>query len=172
MSLIRSTIISSALSILLLGGNSSAASEPKVDEATAKLAAAATPMKAIALENLYGGKTWKWKTGGGFFSTEDKEFSAWSHKGSAWSYGEGRWFATDSGKLCLRALWSSKEGGSGAVTCFLHREKDGVIYQKPNLGGSWYVFRHNPVQKGDEALKLIKGDQVTGELSRLKKRQR
>ncbi|MHC1551593.1 DUF995 domain-containing protein [Phyllobacterium sp. K27] len=167
---IRSVIVSTALSTLLLVGNVSAASKPEVDEVTAKLAAAAPPMTAMALEKLYANHTWKWKTGGGFFSVDRKKFAAWSRKGAAWSYGEGRWYATNSGKLCLRALWSSRAGASGAVTCFLHREKDGVIYQKPNLGGSWYVFRHNPVRKGDEALKLVKGDRVSTQVSRLKDR--
>ncbi|MDQ0995530.1 hypothetical protein QFZ34_000707 [Phyllobacterium ifriqiyense] len=165
---IRSIIVSSAFSVLLLAGNAGAASKAETDDATAKLATAASPMKATALEKLYAGHTWKWKTGGGFFSDDQKKFAAWSRKGAAWSYGEGRWYATNAGKLCLRALWSSKEGGSGAVTCFLHREKDGVIYQKPNLGGSWYVFRHNPAQEGDEALKLVEGDRVSKEVSRLK----
>lgn len=165
---IRSIIVSTTLSALLLAGNASAVSRPQTDDATAKLAAAASPMKAIALEKLYAGHTWKWKTGGGFFSADRKQFAAWSREGAAWSYGEGRWYATNGGKLCLRALWSNKMGESGAVTCFLHREKDGVIYQKPSLGGSWYVFRHNPAQKDDEALKLVKGDRVSKEVSRLK----
>jgi hypothetical protein len=38
----------------------------------------------------------------------------------------------------MRALWTSKvaKGGlerSGAITCFLHREKNGVVYQKPSM---------------------------------------
>ncbi|SDP48588.1 Protein of unknown function [Phyllobacterium sp. YR620] len=165
---IRLNIMSTALSALLLAGNASAAPKTQVDEATAKLAASATPMKATALQKLYVDRTWKWKDGGGFFSADQRQFTAWSRKGAAWSYGEGRWYVTDGGKLCLQALWSSKMERGGAVTCFLHREKDGVIYQKPSLGGSWYVFRHDPVQKGDEALKLVKGDRVSKEVFRLK----
>jgi hypothetical protein len=165
---IRSIIVSTALSALLLAGNASAAPKAQVDDATAKLAAAAPPMKAVALEKLYAGRTWKWKTGGGFFSAHRKQFTAWSREGAAWSYGEGRWYAANGGKLCLQALWSSKMERGGAVTCFLHREKDGVVYQKPSLGGSWYVFRHNPARKDDEALKLVKGDRVSKEVYRLK----
>ncbi|PKA45355.1 DUF995 domain-containing protein (plasmid) [Rhizobium sullae] len=171
---IHSIIVSTALSALLLAGNASAASKAQVDDATAKLAAAASPMKAVALEKLYVDRTWKWKDGGGFFSADGKQFTAWSRKRAAWSYAEGRWYAINGGKLCLRARWSSKMDWSskmerdGAVTCFLHREKDGVIYQKPSLGGKWYVFRHNPVREGDESLKLVKGDRVSKEVSRLK----
>lgn len=165
---IRSIIVSTALSALLLADNASAASRAQVDDATARLAAAASPMKPVALEKLYAGRTWKWKDGGGFFSADRNQFSAWTRKGAAWSYAEGRWYAAKGGKLCLQALWSSKMERGGAVTCFLHREKDGVIYQKPSLGGSWYVFRHNPVQEGDEALKLVKGDRVSKEAAQLK----
>lgn len=166
------------MSVLLLAGNASAAPMPKTDDAVARLAAAASPMKADSLEKLYAGRTWKWKTGGGFFSTEktrgwilsgqQKRFSAWSGKGAATTHAEGRWNATNDGKLCMRALWSSQGDSSGAVTCFLHREKNGVIYQKPSLGGKWYVFRHNPLQKDDEARKLLKGDRVGKEVARLK----
>jgi hypothetical protein len=166
---IRSIRVSTVICALFLAGNANAVSAPPhTSDETAKLAAAASPMRAEALEKLYGERTWKWKGGGGFFSADQKQFVAWSRKGASWSYGEGRWNATNSGKLCLRALWSSNTGHSGAVTCFLHREKDGVIYQKPNLGGSWYVFQHNPVQKDDEVLKLIKGDRVSKEVHRLK----
>ncbi|MGB3388764.1 MAG: DUF995 domain-containing protein, partial [Pseudaminobacter sp.] len=119
-------------------------------------------------EKLYANRTWKWKTGGGFFSADRKSFAAWSRKGAAWSYGEGDWYATNGGKLCVRARWSNRDGSSGAITCFLHREKNGVIYQRPSLGGEWYVFKHNPVRKDDEVRKLVKGDRVSKGVSHLK----
>jgi hypothetical protein len=50
----------------------------------------------------------------------------------------------------------------------LHREKDGVVYQRSSLGGEWYVFRNNPVGTNDEVRKLVKGDRVSQELSDLK----
>jgi hypothetical protein len=175
----RSTIVTAALSALLLAtGYASAAPKQQTDEATAALAAAASPMSADALEKLYVGRTWQWgKNGAGFFSAEvnkrglrsagRKRFVAQTRNG----YGEGDWYVTGGGKLCMRALWSAKDSrGSGAITCFLHREKDGVVYQKPSLGGQWYVFRSNPVGKNDEARKLVKGDRVSKELSQLKAR--
>jgi hypothetical protein len=175
---IRFIFINAALSALLLAGSAAAVSKPKPVDETAKLAEAASPMKADALVKLYAGRTWKWKTGGGFLSAEAsnswfvpadwKRFAAWSRQGRRWSYGEGSWFATNDGKLCLHALWTDEDWRSSARTCFLHREKDGVIYQKRSVGGRWYVFSHNPAEVTDEARKLIAGDRVSQELARMK----
>ncbi len=177
MSLIRLTI-NAALGALLLASSASAASKSRFDEEMARLAAAASPMKAGDLKELYAGRTWKWKSGGGYFSAEKatnallpanwNQFSAWSRQGTIWAYAEGSWYADNNGKLCLHSRWTTKKGGDIAVTCFLHREKGGVVYQKPAIGGKWYVFRHNPVQQDDEVLKLVEGDQVSGELGRIK----
>lgn len=163
---IRFTIMSAALSVLFVAG-ANAAPLSKADEVTAKLAAAAAPMSAQALEALYSGKTWKWKTGGGYFSSERQRFSGWSEKGANWAYGKGRWQVNNRGKLCMPAVWYYQTGYSNNVSCFLHREKDGVIYQKPALGGSWYVFQHNPVRAGDEVRKLVPGDRVSKPVARL-----
>jgi hypothetical protein len=175
---IRFVFINAALPALLLASDATAAFKPRAVDETAKLAAAASPMKADALAELYAGRTWKWKTGGGFFFAETskgwfvpaywKRFAAWSRQGHTWSYGEGSWYATNGGKLCLHVLWTDEDWRSTALTCFLHREKDGVIYQKRSLGGKWYVFSHNPTQQNDEVRKLIKGDRVSKELVRLK----
>ncbi|MNF01152.1 hypothetical protein D3C80_2001030 [compost metagenome] len=63
-------------------------------------------------------------------------------------------------------------GGGSDTTCFLHREKDGVIYQKRSLGGSWYVFRNNPPRPTDEAAKLLRGDRVSKGLAIMKAKAR
>lgn len=175
---LRFVFINTALSALLLAGNATAASKPKPVDETAMLAAAASPMKADALVRLYAGRTWKWKTGGGFFFADAskgwfvpadwKQFAAWSRQGHKWSYGEGSWYATNGGKLCLHALWTDEKWRSTARTCFLHREKNGVIYQKRSIGGRWYVFSHNPAQANDEVSKLLEGDRVSKELARMK----
>jgi hypothetical protein len=165
MSSVHSTVVTTALlALLLAAGNAAAAPKPVVD-ATAKLAAAAAPMKADAVEQLYANRTWLWeKNGAGYFSENEhgrKRFVARTQAG----HGEGDWYVTSGGKLCMRALWTAKnERGSGAITCFLHREKNGVIYQRPSLGGQWYVFGNNPVRKNDGVRKLVKGDRVIKEL--------
>jgi len=164
--------ISAALSVLLLAGAADAAPKQKTEDATAIKAAAASPLSAEALEALYSGKTWKWKDGGGFFSAEKHRFIAWSQKGRAWSYGQGRWYATNRGKLCLQAYWVNKMSGGGDTTCFIHREKDGVIYQKRSVGGDWYVFRNNPPRPTDEAAKLVRGDLISKGLAHMKAKAR
>ncbi|RAZ92412.1 hypothetical protein DPM33_00415 [Mesorhizobium hawassense] len=161
MSSVHSTVVSAVLvALMLAAGNAAAAPKPAVDD-IAKLAAAATPMKADAVEQLYANRTWLWeKHGAGYFSENEhgrKRFVARTQTG----YGKGDWYVTSGGEVCMRALWTSKnDGGSGAITCFLHREKDGVIYQRPSLGGHWYVFGNNPVRKNDGVRKLVKGDRV------------
>ncbi|KAB2657876.1 DUF995 domain-containing protein [Brucella tritici] len=169
---IRLRTVSAALSVLLLAGAADAAPKPKTEDPVAIKAAAASPLSARALEALYSGRTWKWKDGGGYFSADRHRFIAWSQKGRVWSYAQGRWYATDSGKLCLQAYWVSKTGSSSDTTCFLHREQDGVIYQKRSLGGSWYVFRNNPPRPTDEAAKLLRGDRISKGLAIMKAKAR
>ena len=160
--------VSAALSVLLMAGAADAAPKPKSEDPVAIKAAAASPLSAQALEALYSGKTWKWKDGGGYFSADRHRFIAWSQKGRAWSYGQGHWYATNRGKLCLRAYWVSKAGDGGNITCFIHRQKDGVIYQKRSLGGDWYVFRNDPPRRTDEAAKLLRGDRISKGLAFMK----
>lgn len=166
---VHSTVVTAALfALLLAAGNAGAAPKPSADD-TAKFAAAAAPMKADAVERLYAGRTWLWeKNGAGFFSIDGngrKRFEARTRTG----YGKGDWYVTSGGKLCMRARWAAKnDRGGGAITCFLHRERNGVVYQRSSLGGQWYVFRNNPVGKNDEARKLVKGDRVSKELSQFK----
>ncbi|GLU28944.1 DUF995 domain-containing protein [Brucella sp. NBRC 12950] len=165
---IRLRTVGAALSVLLLAGAADAAPKQKTEDSIAVKAAAAAPLSAEALEALYSGKSWKWKDGGGYFSADGHRFIAWSQKGRAWSNGQGRWYATNRGKLCLEAYWVNKMGGGSDTTCFLHRQKGGVIYQKRSLGGSWYVFRNNPPRSTDEAAKLLRGDRVSRGLAIMK----
>ncbi|MBN9023706.1 MAG: DUF995 domain-containing protein [Rhizobiales bacterium] len=172
----RSTIAGAMVSVLLLAGGAAAAQKPSVSQ----LAMAATPMKASAVRSLYAGRTWKWSTGGGYFSTrkgapymfspDQNKFVAATQKGGTWSYAEGVWGTTADGRMCMTARWTTANfpTSSPAFTCFLHREKNGVIYQKRALGGDWYVFRHNPPQAGDEAAKLVSGDLVSKDVARRK----
>ncbi|MDZ5699458.1 DUF995 domain-containing protein [Chelativorans sp. M5D2P16] len=134
---------------------------------TALKAKAGVPMSSEQLDTLYAGRSWNWGNGAGYFSKDGRRFSGWSQKGAYWSYAKGRWYTTDSGKVCMRALWFTKMNAAPDTTCFLHREKDGVIYQKPSLGGKWYVFKNNPSRADDEARKLRRGDLVQNHLQRL-----
>lgn len=165
MSLIRFSVVSVALSALFVMG-ADAAPQSASAAATAKLAAAATPMTAAALDALYTGKTWSWKDGAGYFG-DGHRFSGWIQRGALWYYGRGKWQTTNTGKLCMQAVWYYRTGYGNNPSCILHREKDGVIYQKPALGGEWYVFKHNPVRPDDEIRKLVPGDRVAKNIVRL-----
>jgi hypothetical protein len=173
--------INAALAALLLAGHATAAPKVRPVDKTAQRAAAASPMKASEIERLYAGRTWKWKAGGGFFSADNskgwfiptdwKQFAAWSRE-HGWSYGEGSWYAPTDGKLCLNAVWTAIDGRARAISCFLIREQDGVIYQKSSIGGKWYVFSHNPARQDDEIQKLVNSDLVSDELARMKSTRR
>jgi uncharacterized protein DUF995 len=136
----------------------------------AAAAAKATPLTTEELYRLYNNRSWIWKDGAGYFASKQHAFSAWSKEGGKASYGEGRWFLTQPGKLCFRANWVAKDGQAPALTCFSHRKKGGVIFQKREPGGEWYVFRNNPARKDDEAAKLRGGDRVSSRLAKTKAR--
>ena len=173
-------VVGAIICAFLSSESLNAAPKTVIDNTVTKLAIAAAPMPASHIEKLYRNKTWSWDQGGGFFSADKGKtdllwpnaykFSASMHQKRNWSYAEGLWRATDDGKLCIKASWSSRANPSrsGAITCFLHREKNGVVYQKPSIGGEWYIFRHNPEKTDDEARKLHHGDHITKEVARLK----
>ncbi|MFS8048013.1 DUF995 domain-containing protein [Rhizobium sp. BR 314] len=160
MSSVRFTIINVLLSVLVSAGTADAATQRQVDRMTTRAAIKAAPMSAAELRKLYSGRSWIWKEGAGYFSRHHSRFTAWSHTGSRRSYAKGTWYATDRGRLCMSAVWYSKTSAAPNVSCFLHREKAGIIYQKRASDGKWYVFRHNPTKHDDEVLKLRLGDYV------------
>lgn len=130
----------------------------------------AEPLSNDDLYRLYSQRSWIWKDGAGYFAVPQRRFSAWTRKGRAASYGVGSWFIADAGRLCFRADWYAKGGASPALTCFSHRKKGNVIFQKREPKGDWYVFANAPVRKGDEVTKLRRGDYVFAKLSRVEDR--
>ncbi|NLS17736.1 DUF995 domain-containing protein [Rhizobium sp. P40RR-XXII] len=154
MSLLRLSISSAAISLLLLGGPAHAASPQHADWMIERSAIQATSISASDVRSLYSGRSWIWKDGAGYFSAKQGTFMAWSHNGAERTYAKGTWYATFNGKLCMKARWQSKKYDVEKTSCFLHREKDGAIYQKRLPDGKWYVFRHNPLRHDDEAMKL------------------
>lgn len=120
---------------------------------------ASKPMTGDHLFAVFHSRTWKWSAGGGFFEPNSQQFSAWSREGGKATIGEGRWFTvTSKGKLCFNAKWTAIDGSGSAVTCFLHRIVGNTIFQKKAPDGEWYVFKHAKRTKGDEFLKLLKGN--------------
>lgn len=131
-------------------------------------AESATPLTTDELFRLYANQSWLWKDGAGYFPSKQRGFVAATGRGSKGSYGAGTWFLTPPGKLCFRATWYAKSGSAPALTCFSHRKKDGVVYQKREPDGEWYVFKNAPTRAGDEYRKLRPGDYVTTKLNKIK----
>ncbi len=129
-----------------------------------------TPLTHAEIYSLYGQKSWIWKNGAGYFSVRERRFTAWSNENGAPSYGIGRWFITGPGKLCFRADWRAQTGSAPATTCFSHRKAGGVIYQKREPDGEWYVFKNAPVRANDEFAKLRRGNYVGSRLGRFEAR--
>src|SRR5262245_57747377 len=129
-------------------------------ETDAKAAEPGEPLTPFELLRLYQGRSWLWGDGAGYFSPEQRRFTAATGKGSTASSGEGRWFITDTGKLCFTATWVTKDGSTPARTCFSHRKQGDDVYQKREPDGEWYVFKHSPVRDTDEYAKFRVGDYV------------
>ncbi|MDZ5698799.1 DUF995 domain-containing protein [Chelativorans sp. M5D2P16] len=136
----------------------------------AEKAEAGSPLSSGELYQIYNNRSWLWDQGGGFFSVKERRFTAWAGSGADASYGIGLWFITEPGKLCFRAKWHAREGAAPAVTCFSHRKNDGVIYQRREPDGDWYVFRDVPAKRSNEYAKLRKGDHVSARLKRIEAR--
>ncbi|AVA25902.1 DUF995 domain-containing protein [Rhizobium sp. NXC24] len=128
--------------------------------------AMSVPLTAENVFQLYYNRTWIWKDGAGYFAAKAREFKAWSGEGTG-SYGIGRWFATDAGKLCFRATWYAKTGKALALTCFSHRKKGNTIFQKREPDGDWYAFK-TPANVDDEYQKVRPGDYATAGFNRMR----
>lgn len=128
----------------------------------------ARTMTAVEIHELYRNKSWQWEHGAGQMKDVGRQFSAWAEgeKGESWA--EGRWVITNTGRMCLDAVWHMDNGRVPAKTCFSHMIDDGTVYQKREPDGGWYVFRHAKPQSSDEASKLVAVDLVSGRLQGMK----
>ena len=122
----------------------------------------ATPLSAFELLHLYGGRSWDWGDGAGYFATDAaRSFTAYSGDTKA----VGHWSITDRGRLCFSAVWKSPTSAVPAQTCFLHVAVNGTIYQRKLPDGAWYIFRHARPAPSDEARKLVLKNLVSAQLS-------
>lgn len=126
------------------------------------------PMSPEDVMALYRGKTWVWSDGAGYFDP-DTNFVAWSGSGGKQSHAEGRWVLLEDGRLCMRATWYIKTGGTKANTCFGHRIANGAIYQKRMPDGEWYVLRNAPPKSDDEYAKFRAGDLVGAKAAEIRR---
>jgi hypothetical protein len=127
-----------------------------------------SPLTTDELFQLYHSRSWIWDDGGGYFASKQRRFTASTGDGT--SYGEGRWFLTDPGKLCFRANWVGRSGSAPALTCFSHRKRGANIYQKREPNGEWYLFKHTPTWKSDEYAKVRPGDYFGARFNKTKAR--
>jgi hypothetical protein len=107
--------------------------------------------------DLYAGKSWHWSDGVGYFAPKG-QFSAFAGSGRDRTTVKGDWEVLDGGRLCFAGVWTGRSGRSFAKICFLHKIRDGLIYQRRMPKGEWYVFKHDPEEEGDQ--KLVPGDQT------------
>ena len=127
------------------------------------------PVTAHELRQIYGDKTWQWSAGGARFIGKDRRLIAFSEKPGKPTFAEGRWKIDNDGRLCLVAVWVTKEGGAPANTCFQHVRDHGTIYQRREPSGNWYIFKTFRPKPEDEHAKLTKEDTVSPNMDRLKK---
>lgn len=126
------------------------------------------PLTAVEIFMLIKDRSWRWSEGAGRFFDKERRFLAFTRGKDGPKYGEGRFLVTDGGRLCLISTWHEPASTSDARTCFLHKQADGIIYQRREAGGDWYAFKHTPLLETDEYAKFTKEDLVSEELAKIK----
>lgn len=121
----------------------------------------AVPLMAVELLQIYGGKTWRWGEGGGYFDLDGRKFRARTVSDRGETRATGTWKITDKGRLCFKARWGSDD--KPVETCFEHVAYRGDVYQRRLPDGDWYIFRHAKTDPADEHSKLVGTDLVGGE---------
>ncbi|OBZ92145.1 hypothetical protein ADU59_28270 [Pararhizobium polonicum] len=127
------------------------------------------PVTAHELRQIYSDKTWKWSAGGARFIGKGRRLVAFSERPGKATFAEGRWKIDNNGRLCLVAVWVTREGSAPANTCFLHVRDRGTIYQRREPNGDWYIFKTYKSKPEDEYAKLVKEDTISPNMDRLKK---
>ncbi|MBB3454727.1 hypothetical protein FHT86_003026 [Rhizobium sp. BK313] len=163
MTVFRTLLLSCILGAISTSAFAASAPQNKMT----KPPAMSVPLTTERVFQLYYNRTWIWKDGAGYFAAKQRDFRAWSGEGTG-SYGVGHWFVTDPGRLCFRATWYAKTGKALALTCFSHRKKGNVIFQKRDPNGDWYPFKTTPANVDDEYRKLRPGDYATAGYNRMR----
>jgi hypothetical protein len=126
------------------------------------------PLTANEVRAIYSDKTWKWEAGGGRFIAKNRKFIAYSEEGGIPAIAEGRWQVNDQGRLCMVAMWETKDGRSRAKSCFRLVRDRGTIYQRREPKGNWFVLKSYKPKPDDEFHKLVADDTVTSNIKRFK----
>jgi hypothetical protein len=129
----------------------------------------AQPLTAPDLLRIYGGNSWIWGDGAGYFARSPREFFAYVGEGESGSIAKGSWTITDSGRLCMIAQWDSMGSSVDDRTCFAHRQAGQTIYQRKEPDGEWYVMRATPPAETDEFNKIEEGNAVAAAFEEIEK---
>lgn len=108
------------------------------------------PLAPHEVHAMYGGKTWVWDEGAGYFAP-DGSFQAWTQdREYGLMHATGRWSVEVGGQLCYSARWFYQDTSSTSEDCFAHRTANGRILQRDEreLGG-WYVFGSSDLREGN-----------------------
>ena len=88
---------------------------------------------------MYFGKTWRWDDGHAYFGNNGALTAIAENN----SVGEGKWYVTGKGELCIEARWSSPNYDSvDNKRCWAHASDDSArIWQTPTSDmRAWHVF--------------------------------
>ena len=119
--------------------------------------AGAVPMTPDQLLEMYSGKTQAWPDGaGGWFFAKDRRLSGYASKPPG-SYAVGKWYITDSGKVCVRVKWVWAKGKNGhgpfETTCWAHQKVGSQIWKENPKKKNWYEWNAS----GGESSTFITG---------------
>lgn len=126
------------------------------------------PLTAKEMRKIYANKTWQWESGGGRFIAKKRRFLAYSEEGGVPTFAEGSWEVNNEGRLCMVAVWVSREGKAPARSCFRLVRDRGTVYQRREPKGTWFILRTFIPKPEDEARKLVSEDTVSPNVKRLK----
>ena len=126
------------------------------------------PLSATELRKLYADKTWNWEAGGARFIGKDRKLIAYSEDGGVPTIAEGRWQVNNQGRLCMVAVWVTKEARAKAKSCFRLVRDRGTIYQRREPKGNWYVLKTFMPKPDDEFNKFVSEDTISSNLERIK----
>ncbi|MEZ0167522.1 DUF995 domain-containing protein [Microvirga sp. TS319] len=125
-------------------------------------------MTSSELQQMYGGKTWMWTDGGGYFDPSGSFYGAVGNSPATAYLARGRWATSDRGALCFQALWAGQSGKNAEETCFYHKVANGRILQRKGQDGEWYTFKSPRVGPKDEFRKVITGNRIGDKMTHLR----
>jgi hypothetical protein len=146
------------------------AADPKPAGSPATEVTSSRFLTTSELQEMYGGRTWVWSNGGGYFDPSGRFSAAAGTNAASATIARGSWRAGSQGELCFQAVWSAQTGQNDQRTCFYHLLQGDTVYQKKGPTGEWFAFKSSPARRGDEANKFRDGDQISGKISDLRSR--